>query len=600
MARSLRPIDIYPIHVRQLEVLRVTDVTPGMRRITLGGDGIRAHAAANGLPVGEFRSDGFDDEFKLFFTHPELDEPLVPVQGDGRLMWPHDEKLWFRTYTVRRFDPVSGEVDVDFVRHGIGVATTWANRVQPGELVHVAGPKSSAGHPEGVDWTLVAGDETALPAIGRWLEDWPPGARGQVFVEVAEESHRQDLVVPEGVELTWLSRDGAAPGTTTLLFDAIRAAQWWPGEVFAWVSGEALTLAPIRRWLRNEKQLGREAVEVTGYWRRSTVVTSEADPTIPVADDADEAEERLEALTELTSGFAVRVAVTVGLFDALAAGPLDADQVAGAIGCDPAGVAHLARYLAAVGLLDREGERYRLNELGDLLTDDYTREMANLDATIAHQELKGLLSLLSAVRTGRGDAEGWCGGGEPERLVRSRVEVAEEHASYYATTLAAAGPLQGVERLLLVGDAAAVVAAELVAAHERMEVVVLASPSELEAMRLESPRMTGLAGSPLALPEGFDVVLLDKVLNRLPDADVRHLLRQTAGRVLAFVDVTNDDEQDDADDLGHALVDFALGRPAERTDARWRELFAEAGREVTDRVSVGWGDMLYQLSAPAD
>lgn len=84
----------------------------------------------------------------------------------------------------------------------------------------------SAPHPRGVDWTLVAGDETALPAIGRWLEEWPAGARGQVFVEVAEASHRQDLPVPDGVALTWLVRDGAPAATTTLLLDALRAAPW--------------------------------------------------------------------------------------------------------------------------------------------------------------------------------------------------------------------------------------------------------------------------------------------------------------------------------------------------------------------------------------
>ena len=596
MAHSLRTIDIYPIHIRELEVLRVSDITPGMRRVTLGGEGLRAHVAANGFEVGAFRSDGFDDEFKLFFTHPELTEPLLPRQGDGRLVWPHDEKLWFRTYTVRGFDPVAGEVEVDFVRHGVGVATTWAMRVQPGERIHVAGPKSSAGHPEGVDWTLVAGDETALPAIGRWLEQWPAGARGQVFIEVAEETHRQDLVVPDGVEVTWLSREGAAPGTTTLLFDAIRAAEWWPGKVFAWVAGEALTLTPIRRWLRNEKQLGREAVEVTGYWRRTEVVVSQEDPAIPLSEGMDE-EHELEELSDLVPGFAVRVGVTVGLFDALAEGPSSAEVLAERIGCDPRGVALLAQYLSAVGLLQQEGGGYRLTGMGDLLTHDYARAMANLDWVIAHDELAGLLSLLAAVRTGTGDPERWFGCDPAAELVSSRVMVAEEEAGYYAATLASSPEVAGIGRLLVVGAAAGVVATALVAAHEDLEVAVLASPSELELMRLDHPRVTAVPGSPFSIPDGFDAVLLLGVLDEAREADARHILGQSGARVFVFTDVASDHDEADPHDLGHALIDFALGRPGSRTDTQWRELFASTGHRVAGRLSVGWGNMVYQLVA---
>ncbi|MDO5067783.1 MAG: SIP domain-containing protein [Propionibacteriaceae bacterium] len=599
MAHSLRPIDIYPIHIRELEVLRVSDVTPGMRRVTLGGEGLKAHVADNGFEVGAFRSDGFDDEFKLFFTHPDLAEPLVPTQGDGRLVWPHDEKLWFRTYTVRRFDPVAGEVDVDFVRHGVGVASTWASRVQPGERIHVAGPKSSAGHPEGVDWSLVAGDETALPAIGRWLEQWPTGARGQVFIEIAEESHRQDLVVPDGVEVTWLSRDGAAPGTTTLLLDAIRAANWWPGSVFAWVAGETLTLTPIRRWLRNEKQLGREAVEVTGYWRQTKAMASPEDPATPKPQEVEEHddEHELEELCDLVPGFAVRVGVTVGVFDALTEGPLRVEVLAQRIGCDPRGVALLVGYLAAIGVLEHRENGYGLTGMGDLLTDDYSRAMANLDWAIAHDELAGLLSLLAAVRTGVGDAERWFGAEPSQELVSSRVMVAEEEASYYAATLASSSHLAEVRQLLLAGAGAGVVATALITAHNALEVAVLAAPSELEVMQLDHPRVTPIPGSPLNIPEGYDAVLLLGVLDEAPDADVLHILGQSRGAVFVFTDVASEHDEEDAHDLGHGLIEFALGRPGMRTDAQWRDLFARAGRQVKGRLSIGWGNMIYQLAA---
>ncbi len=127
MARNLRPFEVYPITTRMLEVLRVEDVTPGMRRVVLGGEQLAAHIATNGMPVNAFRSEGVDDEFKICFKHPDHDEIVGPVQSDGLVVWPRgDERLIFRTYTARRWDPVAGELTVDFVIHGVGPATTWA------------------------------------------------------------------------------------------------------------------------------------------------------------------------------------------------------------------------------------------------------------------------------------------------------------------------------------------------------------------------------------------------------------------------------------------------------------------------------------------
>lgn len=180
MANSLRPLEIFPITTRFLKVIRAEDVTPGMRRVTLGGEQLKAHTADNGYPVAEFRSDGFDDEFKILIDHPEAENSVGPTQLDGVLNWSRGEgaKL-IRTYTVRRWDPEAGEIDVDFVNHGVGPATSWARNVKPGETIQIAGPKSSSVHPEGADWVLIGADETALPAVADGWRNGPkePGAR---------------------------------------------------------------------------------------------------------------------------------------------------------------------------------------------------------------------------------------------------------------------------------------------------------------------------------------------------------------------------------------------------------------------------------------
>lgn len=365
MAKNLRPLEIFPITTRFLQVIRTADVTPGMRRITLGGEQLKAHTADNGYPVAEFRSDGFDDEFKVLIDRPDSKESVGPTQLDGVLNWPRGEgaKL-IRTYTVRRWDPEAGELDVDFVNHGVGPATSWARNVKVGETVQIAGPKSSSTHPENADWVLVGADETALPAVGRWLEEWPQGARGQVFIEVEEESHRQDLVVPEGVELTWLVRRGAEAGTTTLLFDALKAAEWWEGTVFSWVAGEAGTLTPIRRWLRNEKKLDKDQIEVTGYWKKQKVTVTAENSELPDPTVHEDVREVFHELAEIMPGFALRVAATLDFGPIFGASELTLEELANQTGATQVGLFKLLRYLKSIDVAEQTDTGWKLTELG--------------------------------------------------------------------------------------------------------------------------------------------------------------------------------------------------------------------------------------------
>ncbi|HEY0188506.1 MAG TPA: siderophore-interacting protein [Cellulomonas sp.] len=613
MVRTLRPVDVYPITTRTLDVLRVADVTPGMRRVTLGGAELAAHTAANGFPVAAFRSDGFDDEFKLILQHPEAATVVGPTQADGVLSWPRgDAHLLLRTYTVRRWDPVAGEVDVDVVRHGVGPATRWAEQARPGDRIQVAGPKMSAPHPVRADSTLVAGDETALPAIGRWLEEWPAGARGQVFVEVAEPGHRQELPVPDGVELTWLSRDGARPGTTTLLLDAIRSAPWPDGVVFAWVAGEALTLAPIRRWLRDERGLPREQLEVTGYWRRQE--TTDGGPV----EQADEDDDRLHELTELVPGFALRVAATLGLTAAIGADARPVAALARTTGTDPDGLRRLLRYLTSIGLTEQVGpDAVRLAGLGRALDDDMLDRL-RLDRAPALRELDGLVLLLDAVRTGRPGGvggNGGDGGADPDgaglvpaddAVLADQLDDEDQEAAWSAGALATAPELTGARSLVVAGPGAGSHAAALVAAHPDLEVVVVAAPSELAHLRAlhdPHPRVRHEAGSPLHRRAArVDVLLLAGVLDALPDADAVHVLREAAaslrpdGRLLVL-DELLDPELADEHDYADDLVAFALTGGGSRTHEEHLALLAAAGLGTPRRSTIGWGQTLYTVRA---
>ncbi len=253
--------------LRELEVVAVHDVTPGMRRLTLAGAalGEREHEGAV-LPA--FTSPGFDDHVKVFVPGPDAQRPVLPRQRPGGLDYTTEGvRPLGKDYTPRRV--AAGTVELDFVRHGHGQAAAWAERVRPGDLAWIAGPTVGQAFPHDVDAFVVAGDETALPAIGRFLEELPAGLPTRVVVEVAGPQDEQDLRVTDAVELTWLHRPGGAePGTTTLLPDAVRALAWPEGDVYAWMAGESTAARDVRTHWRSDRRVPRDLLDVSGYWRR--------------------------------------------------------------------------------------------------------------------------------------------------------------------------------------------------------------------------------------------------------------------------------------------------------------------------------------------
>ena len=247
-----------PVKLRLLEVKRVEELGPNMRRVTVGGPELEG-----------FQSPGADDHVKLFFAEPGQRRPSMPVLGEHGLAMPEGQpRPASRDYTPRRYDAVRGELAIDFVLHGSGPATSWAARAQPGDFLGVGGPRGSLFVADDFDWYLLAGDASALPAIGRRLEELPARARALVFIEVADASEEQRLDTQAQASITWLHRGSAEAGTTDLLEKALRGVELPPGDGFTWVAGEAQSLKPIREHLLQERGLRKDWVKVTGYWKR--------------------------------------------------------------------------------------------------------------------------------------------------------------------------------------------------------------------------------------------------------------------------------------------------------------------------------------------
>lgn len=244
--------------VRRLRVLRSGRPSPGVISLTVGGEALQGFVSA-----------AFDDHLKLMLP-PQPGAPLVlPELRDGRPAWPEglrpEQRPVMRDYTPRHFDPISLELDLEFAVHGAGPAADWALHARPGDEVGIGGPKGSWVVPPGHDAYVLVGDESALPAIARRLEELPAQARVTVLVEVAQAADQRGLSSPARVDLRWLVRADAAPGER--LLQAVRELPLPPGHTYLWAAGEGRTMAAVREhWLA----LGQPAslMRVAAYWKQ--------------------------------------------------------------------------------------------------------------------------------------------------------------------------------------------------------------------------------------------------------------------------------------------------------------------------------------------
>ncbi len=229
-------------------MVRVERVTPRLARVTVGGG-----------ELADFVSAGTDQNVMLYFypDDAELPEPLT--LESARAMWSRVRPLT-RTYTIRRHDPDANEIDFDFVLHdAAGPASDWAKAARPGDRLIFVGPSPAYRPDPTADWHLLAGDETALPAIAAILDVLPADAVVRVFAEV--EDAAEELALPTPV--TWVHRSAG-----DALAGAVAAADLPPGRMDAWLAGERSSMVELRAHLLDERGFDRRAVRPTTYWRR--------------------------------------------------------------------------------------------------------------------------------------------------------------------------------------------------------------------------------------------------------------------------------------------------------------------------------------------
>ncbi len=256
--------------LQRFEVVRTEQLTRHMVRVVLGSNHFDTFAPSN-----------FTDSYvKLAFVAEDVDVAGLPqpLTLDSFNELPPEKRPSVRTMTVRSVDAAAGELTLDVVVHGEhGVAGTWAAAAQPGQPIFLMGPGGAYTPDPTADWHLLAGDESALPAIAAALEALPPNAVGKAFIEVGGPEDEIPLTAPAGVEVSWVYRGGRADlvpedsaGDFAPLIEAVTTAAWLPGQVHVFIHGEAQTVMHnLRPYIRKER--GVDAIwasSISGYWRR--------------------------------------------------------------------------------------------------------------------------------------------------------------------------------------------------------------------------------------------------------------------------------------------------------------------------------------------
>lgn len=239
--------------MRLLTVVSITDITPLMRRIRLVGE------------MDGFASLGHADHIKAFFFPAGVEPKIVPI-GERGAQFAEGETPEMRDYTPRDWSVENGWIDLDFVLHGDGPASSWAAQVEVGQKLVIGGPRGSLVIPPAFDWYLLAGDETALPALGRRIEELPAGSKILAFVEVDSAAEEQTFETLADLSLTYIYRDGRPAGTTTLVLDAIRAARFPEGDAYAYIAGESTMSKAVKAHLIETRGFNPEYVKAAGYW----------------------------------------------------------------------------------------------------------------------------------------------------------------------------------------------------------------------------------------------------------------------------------------------------------------------------------------------
>ncbi len=207
---------------------------------------------------------------RLVFTSPELQDFVSAAADDHiKLFFAADSgETVMRDFTPRRFDTGTGSLTIDFALHDAGPAAQWAAAAQVGDTLDIGGPRGSAVVPDDFDWYLLIGDETALPAIGRRVEELRDGVPVLTLGVVDGPDDEQSFVTRADWAGHWVHRAGRSASDAELLLGALEQITLPKGEGFVWIAAETGVAKALRAHVQDTLGHPRAWLKAAGYWTR--------------------------------------------------------------------------------------------------------------------------------------------------------------------------------------------------------------------------------------------------------------------------------------------------------------------------------------------
>lgn len=246
----------HPLKLRKASVQQIEELGPNMRRIVLTGP-----------DFADFTSASFDDHVKVFFPDAQSRQLVLP-QLDGQGIAVSDgPKPIMRDYTPRYFDNQQHSLTIDFALHEAGPASDWARQAKVGDELGIGGPRGSMIIPMEFDGYVLIGDETALPAIGRRLEELPRDSQVLVIAEVDCQQDQLNWECPADTEIMWVQRMGQPMGQADLFLQAFKHAPFPEKEFHTWIAAETNVARQLRKTLIEDYDVNKKYIKAAGYWQ---------------------------------------------------------------------------------------------------------------------------------------------------------------------------------------------------------------------------------------------------------------------------------------------------------------------------------------------
>ncbi|MCG3864499.1 MULTISPECIES: siderophore-interacting protein [unclassified Photobacterium] len=230
----------------EVRVINNIQITPNMQRITLQGECLSA-----------FSKNCAGNYIKLLFAENGSTDISIMPKGQRPIM---------RTYTIKEFLPEDNSIKIDFVRHSThqddhSYAAKWAKQASLGDKISLLGPGEIKDLNQDADWFFMVADMTAMPSLTTKIKRLPINAKGYAVIQVIDKDDIQPLIAPENIDVIWIT-------ATDSLANIVKSLVWKDGKVSIWAACEFDTMRELRQYFRNEKNVEREFIYISSYWKK--------------------------------------------------------------------------------------------------------------------------------------------------------------------------------------------------------------------------------------------------------------------------------------------------------------------------------------------